>query len=84
VHPVGRPGLGTDRPNLVGDPNSGPQTAGAWFNPAAFQCNQPLTFGNSGRDTVIGPPYGNLDLAIMKNQKPTKAGPGASGWSSST
>ncbi len=62
-------GLGNDRPNLIGDPNAGPKTVDQWFDTSAFQVNQLLTFGNSGRNIVIGPPYRNFDLALMKNNR---------------
>lgn len=62
-------GLGTDRPDLVGDPNSGPHTVSQWFNTSAFALNAPLTFGNAGRNIVQGPAFRNFDPALMKNTK---------------
>jgi len=62
-------GLGNDRPNLVGDPNSGPHTVQRWFNTSAFQPNAPLTFGNAGRNIVVGPGYREFDFSILKNTK---------------
>jgi len=62
-------GLGNDRPDLIGDPNSGPHTVNQWFNIAAFTLNQPLTFGNAGRNIVNGPGFKNFDLALMKNTR---------------
>src|SRR5438105_5205178 len=62
-------GLGNDRPNLVSDPNSGPHTVQRWFNTAAFQPNAPLTFGNAGRNIVVGPGYRDFDFSILKNTK---------------
>jgi hypothetical protein len=62
-------GLGNDRPDLVGDPNAGPHTVQKWFNTAAFVDNQPLTFGNAGRNIVIGPGYRDFDFSILKNMK---------------
>jgi len=62
-------GLGTDRPDLIGDPNSGPRTASRWFNTAAFALNAPLTFGNAGRNIVRGPSFKNFDFALMKNTR---------------
>jgi hypothetical protein len=65
-------GLGNDRPNLVGDPNSGPHTVAQWFNTAAFALNAPLTFGNAPRNVGNGPPYKDFDMALMKNTKITE------------
>jgi Carboxypeptidase regulatory-like domain/TonB-dependent Receptor Plug Domain/TonB dependent receptor len=62
-------GLGNDRPNLVGDPNSGPHTVQRWFNTAAFQPNAPLTFGDAGRNLVVGPGYRDFDFSILKNTR---------------
>ena len=41
-------GLGTDRPNLVGNPNSGPHTVAKWFNTSAFALNAPLNLRKCG------------------------------------
>jgi hypothetical protein len=60
-------GLGTDRPNLIGDPNSGSHTVAKWFNTAAFTLNAPLTFGDAGRNIVTGPGYVDLDYSVLKN-----------------
>ena len=57
-----------DRPNLVGNPNDGPKTAGAWFNTQAFQhVTQLGTFGNAGRNVVQGAGLGQWDFALFKN-----------------
>jgi hypothetical protein len=62
-------GLGNDRPNLIGDPNTGPHTVQQWFNTAAFTQNPVLTFGNAGRNIVTGPGFHNFDFSVMKNTK---------------
>ncbi len=57
------------RPNLVPgqDPNDGPKTIAKWFNTDAFEF-QPLgTFGNAGRNIVIGPGIFNFDMSIIRN-----------------
>jgi carboxypeptidase family protein len=65
-------GLGGDpRPDLIGNPNNGPKTVSQWFNTSAFQqyCpgpNGPFTYGNTGRDVVIGPGIQNWDFAIYR------------------
>jgi len=60
-------GLGTDRPNVVGNPNNGPHTVNQWFNTAAFTLNAPLTFGDAGRNIVTGPGYVDVDYSVLKN-----------------
>ena len=66
-------GFSSNRPNVVGDPNSGPRTAHEWFNTAALQSvvpdpNSPVQqFGNEGRNTLQGPGYANWDFSAFKN-----------------
>jgi hypothetical protein len=62
-------GLGNDRPDLVGDPNAGPHKVSQWFNTSAFALNAPLTFGNAGRNIVVGPGFHNLDFSVLKNTR---------------
>lgn len=45
---------------IVGTPNE-------YFNPNAFMIPASGTYGNVGRDTLIGPGLATLDLALMKN-----------------
>jgi len=56
------------RANLTGQPIFGPgtQTAAEWFNPKAFTAPPAFTFGNVGRNTVIGPGMQTLDLALAR------------------
>ena len=66
-------GFSANRPNLAGDPNSGPRTPQEWLNKAAFQRitpdpNSPVQqFGNEGRNVVQGPGYANWDFSAVKN-----------------
>jgi hypothetical protein len=64
-------GFSSNRPNLVGDPNSGPHTPDQWFNKSAFQQLNPFTqagqFGNAGRNIVNGPAYQQWDFSAIKN-----------------
>ena len=62
----------TDRANLVGDPNAVPggRSVAQFFNTAAFQANQPYTYGNLGRNSMIGPGFSNLDCSLMKEATP--------------
>lgn len=51
------PGFGSDP--VTGDPN-------AWFLPGAFARPEPGFLGNLGRNTLIGPDYRNVDMALIK------------------
>ena len=57
---------GVDRPNLVGNPNSGPKTRAQFFNTAAFAVPAWGTFGNAGRNIVTGPSYQDVDIALQR------------------
>jgi hypothetical protein len=63
----------SDRPNLVGNPDTGTCPNGApvgtttcWFNPQAFALPPPGSFGNAGRNILSGPAYADFDLAFLK------------------
>jgi len=62
---------GSDRPNLVGNPNlsSGERSINRWFNTAAFATPPKGTFGNLGRNTMIGPGLDTSDLSLIKNSR---------------
>jgi outer membrane receptor protein involved in Fe transport len=64
----------SDRPNVVAgcDPYSGFKTPARWVNPACFTTPTAGTFGNLGRNTLIGPGMFNLDFAIDRNFKITE------------
>ena len=69
VSPIGLvSGNNLERPNLAGNPNSGPQTAAEWFNTAAFTVPAQNTFGSAGRNVVTGPGLATLDLSLQKDQ----------------
>jgi hypothetical protein len=63
-------GFPASRPNLIGDPNSGPHTVDQWLNASAFQRLNPVTqagqFGNEGRNVARGPAFSNLDLSLTR------------------
>lgn len=64
-------GVGTQRPNLVGNPHldtsrSRNELLNLYFNPAAFALPALGEYGNSGRNTMIGPGRWNLDFALFK------------------
>jgi hypothetical protein len=64
-------GIGNDRVDVIGNSSrTGGSSHGAevqqWFNTAAFTANAPGTFGDLGRNTMIGPGYADLDLSLFK------------------
>jgi hypothetical protein len=61
-------GFGTQRPNLVGDPElpSDERTPARWFNTAAFTVAPVFTLGSASRNPVRGPGYSNVDLAVSR------------------
>ena len=67
---TGRSNLGfgyNDRPNATGNTSAPERTQEAWFNTGAFSMPSFGTFGNSGRNTLRGPGYANLNLALVKH-----------------
>src|ERR1700722_4925247 len=72
-------GFSANRPNLIGNPNSGPRTPQEWFNVSAFQqlAPDPLgrfqVFGDEGRNVVAGPGYVNWDFSAFKNVRLTES-----------
>jgi hypothetical protein len=61
-------GGGGQRPNKVGDPNSGfTKSINQWFNTAAFVNPPKYTYGNVGRNSLRGPSFTNLDASIFRN-----------------
>ncbi len=65
-------GFSAFRPNLVGNPNSGPKTVAQWFNTSAFQpINLSTTpagvYGTEGRNVVQGPGFADWDFSAFKN-----------------
>jgi len=77
IHPdievsnTGRSNLGfgyNDRPNVVGDAAlpAEDRNEEAWFNTSAFHFPAFGTFGNAGRNSLDGPGYRTLSLAVVK------------------
>jgi hypothetical protein len=58
----------TNRADVVGDPNNVPggRSVEEYFNTAAFQANQKFTYGNLGRNALLGPTHENFDFSLMK------------------
>jgi hypothetical protein len=48
-----------------------------WFDTSAFVEPAPYTFGNSGRDVLLGPSFKDLDLSLTKRFPIPKLGEGA-------
>jgi len=57
----------TARPNLIGDPNSGPHTPDQWYNYAAFAPPTLGFRGTAGRNIVTGPNFRTVDLSLNKS-----------------
>ncbi len=59
----------TTGPTWWATPNNGPKRRDAWFNTAAFVAAPAGTFGNAGRNTVIGPRTNSADLSVVKSTR---------------
>ena len=55
-----------DRPNVIGDPSVPSPGPDRWFNPNAFALPDFGTFGNAGRNSLEGPGYRNVNLALTR------------------
>jgi len=55
-----------NRPDLIGDPSVPNPTPARFFNPAAFRVPELGTYGNSGRNVIIGPGLRNVDIALLR------------------
>jgi hypothetical protein len=66
-------GIATVRPNLVSAPTITGSPAG-WFGPTPniFFSTPVNAFGNVGRNTFVGPGYGDIDYSLIKNTKITE------------
>ncbi|HEU0120522.1 MAG TPA: carboxypeptidase regulatory-like domain-containing protein [Bryobacteraceae bacterium] len=64
-------GYAASRPDLIGDPNSGPRTVETWLSRAPFRRLSAATeagnFGNAGRNIARGPGLINVDISLLKN-----------------
>lgn len=57
---------GAQRPNVHGS-TKGPKTLNEYFNTAAYSVPAPYTYGNSGRNSLRGPGYTDVDLSVFRN-----------------
>src|SRR5215510_2045430 len=55
------------RPDLIGDPNTGPRTAEQWYNVNAFVAPAIGFRGTAGRNVVRGPNFRNVDFSLNRN-----------------
>jgi hypothetical protein len=63
-------GFNAQRPSVVAgcDPNDfSRRTVQKYFNTECFFIQQTGTFGNAGRNTILGPGVNNFDLSLFKN-----------------
>lgn len=58
--------FGSDRPNVVGNPNLPNPSANEWFNTAAFAVAPKYSFGNAGRNILRGPGLASFDLSLSR------------------
>jgi hypothetical protein len=71
-------GFSAFRPNLIGNPNSGPRTVQQWFNTGAFLPFDFTTtpagvYGTEGRNVVEGPGLAQWDFSAFKNLRLTES-----------
>ncbi len=57
------------RANRTGKPifGTGTHNASSWFNPLAFHAPAAYTFGNVGRNSVVGPGMQTMDLSLVRS-----------------
>src|ERR1700733_10840738 len=55
------------RPNVVGNPNTGTQSLSEWFNTGAFAAPAAYTFGDAGRTFGTGPNFFSTDGSLLKD-----------------
>jgi hypothetical protein len=60
--------------NVVGNWHVSNPNINEWFNPAAFAQPTPYTFGNVGRNSLVGPDERALDFSMGKNFRIPKLG----------
>ena len=56
----------------MGNPYSGSQSVGQWFNTDAFAQPSTYTFGNEGVGILRGPGLINMDVSILRDFHPTE------------
>ena len=61
--------FGQLRPDQVGNPDPGQRTPARWYNPDAYATPAEFTFGNAGRNSLVGPGTRTADLYVRKEFK---------------
>jgi Carboxypeptidase regulatory-like domain/TonB-dependent Receptor Plug Domain len=61
--------FGQLRPDLIGNPTVANPSPAQWYNPAAYATPAEFTFGNAGRNSLVGPGTRNADLYVRKEFK---------------
>jgi hypothetical protein len=59
-------GGGTQRANVIGDYHVANPNPSNWFNTAAFGAPAQYTYGNSGRNIIVGPGTNQIDFSLFK------------------
>jgi hypothetical protein len=62
---------GRNRPDRIGNPilPRSQRTPDRWFDAGAFAIQPQFTYGNAGRNTLLGPGINNLDFSVLKNTR---------------
>ena len=60
-------GAPSGRPDVVGDWRVDSPDITRWFNASAFALPAPYTFGNAGKNTLVGPGLITVDVSVYKN-----------------
>jgi hypothetical protein len=55
----------SSRPNVTG-PVTYPKTLSNWFSASAYSTPAPYTYGNAGRNSLVGPGRTNFDTSLFK------------------
>ena len=61
--------FGQLRPDLTGNPNVSDPSPARWYNPEAYSTPAEFTFGNAGRNSLVGPGTRTADLYMRKDFK---------------
>ncbi len=66
-------GISEDRPDRVGPAMLGKseRSVDSWFETSDFVAPAPYSFGNSGRNILVGPSYANWDISVIKQTRVT-------------
>ncbi len=62
----------SNRPDLTGDPNSGPRSAEQWFRLAAFANPAPGRFGTAGRNILEADGFSGVDVSLARTTRLTE------------